>query len=1343
MKTSRHFISLITALLLSFTAINTCHAYTGQYNFRHLDSNNGLSANNVKCIVRDRLGFVWFGTKNGLNRYDGSKIKVYNCYDETLGRGNNNIGALYEDENSMLWIGTDRGIYRYDPHTDCIRYVDLIPDDGVAPENWVQRITGDRKGSVWALLPDQGVYRYRDGKVKHFPLILPGNLKTMYPAEICSTRDGNLWVVTTGDGILKYDDKAERFNRVLPAGYNDDCKDLCPICETPTGNLVVGTLTGALFEYNPTLDTLTALHFEKAGQVYLRYIECFGEELWIGTQIGLYIHNMRTGKTTEIRDTPLDPFSISDNTIYCIYRDNEDGAWIGTMFGGVNYMPRRRFSFTTYNMNSGLSSRLVLGLTSDRSGNIWIGTENAGVNVLDPTTGHIRKATAYNPADDIVLSMTTYDGEVYTSFSRSGLYRTNPATGHTRLAFPTDTSIDNNVYTYLIDSRGTEWVGLGFSLYRRKKGEPEFTHITETSYDWIYYLFEASDGTIWIGTMGNGLWKHNPDNGSFKSYIFDHNSDNPSGLRSNSINSIMEDSRGTLWISTDRGGLSRYDSANDKFESYGIPEGLPDDVVYSILEDSGNNLWFGTNHGLVRFTPANGDIQVFTNRDGIPFNQYNYKSAIKTTDGTFYMGGINGVISFRPDDFEEDTSEIPIYFTGLNILNEEMKADPEGNVLKENIVFAEKIALDYDESTFSVSVASPNFNHLGRVKFHYRLLPANKEWIDMNDNEISFTNLAPGNYTLEVKADNGTVSSTRQLNIRISPPWWKSSWAYFIYVVLFVLATAFSILWWLKRNERKLKEREQAFHDKKDKELYRSKVNFFTEIAHEIRTPLSLIDLPLEAIEEIGVDNPDIKRYVKVTRQNTKRLLELTGQLLDFQKIDAKRLTLKNENVNINEFVRHISERFEPSISLTGKHLECDFDAHPLVVSLDREALTKIVSNLLNNALKYATHTIRLTFRRPDNGDHFIISVASDGKKIAVDERTRIFQPFYQTVNAEEEKNGVGIGLPLSRSLATLLGGTLELEDNPDDMNVFTLTLPVTEPQAETTPSAGEIDGYMVEEGSNQTKPRSDIYSVLLVEDNENIASFLAEQLRNSFIVETVSNGVEALEKLKAGQFDIVVTDIMMPLMDGLELCRQVKADIDISHIPVVFITAKNDLETKVKGLQLGGEAYVEKPFSIKYLKQLLRSLLDNRRRERESFSKNPFFTVSNMQMNKADEEFMNKVRKIIEDNVSEEDFNVEIMCDRLAMSRSSLLRKIKTLFNLSPVELIRIIKLKKAAELIREGNYRISDVGYMVGIASPSYFSKIFFKQFGMTPKDFEKQCKSKTNKTASGNGKNTPDEE
>ena len=517
------------------------------------------------------------------------------------------------------------------------------------------------------------------------------------------------------------------------------------MCESPEGNLIVGTPTGKLFEYNPLTDVITPIPFTRPADTYLRYLECFGDELWIGTQTGLFVYNRRTGETLELKNNPLNPFSLSNNTIYCIYRDNENGAWLGTMFGGVNYMPHRKFGFTNYGLHHGLSSQLIIGLGQDDKGRIWIGTEDNGVNILDPSTGTIRRATGFSPTDNLVLSMTTLDNKVYTSFARSGMKRAD-ASG-VQMAYAADTEHNNNVYSYLIDKQGTEWVGMGLSLFRRKKGETTFSEIPGTSALWIYVLFEASDGTIWIGTMGNGLFKHEPLTDTFKPYVYHQTADNTSGLRSNSINSIMEDSRGTIWVSTDRGGLSRYNPETDSFETFGIPEGLPDDVVYTVLEDSGNNLWFGTNHGLVRFSPATGDIRVFTDRDGIPFNQYNYNSGIKTPDGTFYMGGINGVIAFRPDDFEEDTSEIPIYFTGLNVLNEPVQANSDGTALKENIVFADKIALDYNQATFTISVASPDFNHTGRVKFYYRLLPANKEWIGLNNNEISFTNLASGNYT--------------------------------------------------------------------------------------------------------------------------------------------------------------------------------------------------------------------------------------------------------------------------------------------------------------------------------------------------------------------------------------------------------------------------------------------------------------------------------------------------------------------------------------------------------------------------------------------------------------------
>ena len=535
-------------------------------------------------------------------------------------------------------------------------------------------------------------------------------------------------------------------------------------------------------------------------------------------------------------------------------------------------------------------------------------------------------------------------------------------------------------------------------------------------------------------------------------------------------------------------------------------------------------------------------------------------------------------------------------------------------------------------------------------------------------------------------------------------------------------------LWYRSRTKEKL----LTFEANKEKEVYRQKINFFTEIAHEIRTPLTLIDLPLEAIQEIGVSNPDIKHYLKVSRQNTKRLLELTNQLLDFQKIESNKLTIKNEPVDIITLLTETADRFEPTINLSGKCLIREFDKQPLSVSVDREALTKIISNLLNNALKYSENTIRLVLTQ--NEDTFSIKVISDGTKISYDERNRIFQPFYQSISAKESKNGIGIGLSLSLSLASLLNGTLILEDNPDTLNIFTLILPKSDenPIIESMVDSEMEEAFVKED---QTKVNSCVYSILLVEDNTSILQFLSEQLRRSFLVETACNGQEALSKLNNNHFDIIVTDIMMPIMDGFELCQRVKDDINTSHIPIIFITAKNDLDSKINGLKYGAEAYIEKPFSIKYLKQQIRTLLDNRKRERNSFSKNPFFSADNLQMDRSDEDFMNTVRAIIEENVSDENFNVESMCSILCMSRSSLLRKIKSLFNLSPVELIRLIKLKRAAELIQSGKYLIGDVGEMVGFSSPSYFSKTFQKQFGVTPKEFEKQCHNKNQSNINSN--------
>lgn len=824
--------------------------------------------------------------------------------------------------------------------------------------------------------------------------------------------------------------------------------------------------------------------------------------------------------------------------------------------------------------------------------------------------------------------------------------------------------------------------------------------------------------------MGNGVWRYTPSTGKYKRYVSGETS--RSGLRSNSISSFMEDSRGNVWVSTDRGGISRYNKKEDNFTSFGIEEGLPDGVAYNILEDNNGNLWFGTNKGLVKFNPDTRAVRVFTVKDGLPNNQFNYNSAIKANDGLFYFGSIGGIIAFNPDKEDNQTMQSSLYFTQLRILNEEVTVDTKNSPLKENIMFTRRLTLPYDMATFSLRVVSPSFGVTSGSMYSYKLEPVNSEWISMSGNQISFANLPPGTYNLCVKVDTHGQTITKSLEIVITPPWYSSKWAYLAYIILIVAGVMLWFVLYRNHKEKQLRERQHLFAVNKEKELYQNKVNFFTEVAHEIRTPLTLIDAPLEAIEEIGINNSRVQHYLKVTRQNTKRLLNLTGQLLDFQKIDSNRLTFKYENVDISALVNETIDRFEPAMTLKDKELIRNVADEPVIVSTDREAVIKILSNLLNNALKYARRRVKVSLTTDDS--NFIIKVTSDGDKISDSEKKLIFKRFYQIDKSNSGENGVGIGLPLSLSLASLLGGSLELADDGSDGNTFVAILPQNkEGIKHNNKLTVDTSDYLLEEETNQAKENTGGYTVLIVEDNDNMREFLAEQANMSFTIETARNGKEALEKLAGSHIDLIVSDVMMPEMDGFSLCKAVKADINLSHIPIVFITAKNDLESKIKGLQLGAEAYIEKPFSVKFFRQLIRSLLDNRRRERESFSKKPFFNMDNMHMTKADEEFMNKVIKIIEDNVGEDNFNVECMADILCMSHSSLLRKIKSVFNMSPVELIRLIKLKKAAELIQEGKHLIGDICYMVGISSPSYFSKLFFKQFGISPKDFEKQCREK----------------
>lgn len=1318
-------VRLIVIFAIAVSALWGAPAAVARHTFSvsSIDNTDGLSSNYVKCVHQDHLGFMWFGTKNGLNRFDGFSIRRYNCYDYGLKRGNNNISALAQ-RGDTLWVGTDRGVYHYDMRHDRFTFCDKQSSDGVGMADWVSQIIDDGNGNMWVLVPNQGVFCVGADCTEYFSVTDHNGDKSRIPQSI-ALLGGEIYAGTSDQGVFKYDSTTRRFRPVgspdVRAALSESVVNfMIPISDHV---MLLSDITGRFRVYDTLTGELKNLRFSNGGNSYIRAIAKIDNELWVCTHLGVCIMDLTDGTETYIDSNTMGNSGLSDNSTYAICPDREGNVWVATLYGGVNYIQRRGLVFEKYTHGDAarsLSGKLVRGVTYTPDGFIWVGHEDGGLDRLDVRTGLVDRTYGSINRDMGLLTVKSKGTTVYAGLLRNGLAVLTESGKTVGGLHPNRRDSESTVYAVLEDSHGNLWVGLEWGMYVLRAGSADFEQLTDIGYGWVSDIYEDADGLLWVATIGSGVWTVNPSTGHTCHYDFDENYSN--GLRSNSVSAVMQDSKGRIWLSTDRGGLSRFNPSTGDFTTYSIEEGLPDNVVYNVLEDKKGFLWFGTNNGMVKFDPETCSVKHFAPRNGDIINSFSYNSAAVDSEGVFYFGGTGGLLAFDPlRDMQEDSLP-PLYLTHLRLGNEEMIPGAEGSPITENLLYSSKIELPRIDGSIRFSVASPNYSSHKSVQYSYRLLPNDKEWIVIADPmDISFTGLSAGDYTLELRADNGTLSSVRPYTLSILPSWYQTWWAWLIYVLLFGTIVASAYRLWRYRQEREMVKKANLMSIRREKELYKNKIQFFTEIAHEIRTPLSLIGSPLEAIDEIGVKDERVERYLRTIRMNTNRLLDLTNHLLDFQKIDSAQHSLTFGNVDVGALVQSVVSRFEPTMLLKEKTLSLTLPERPVTATIDKEAVTKIISNLLNNALKYSASRIELELT--SDATNFQVSLSSDGEPITGENRLRIFEPFFQ-IDSNGHEGGVGIGLPLCSTLARLHNGSLSLADESKLANTFRLELPLhqegVEPEPEQSPVMTE---YVLEEESAFTDAGNG-YSLMLVEDNDEMRAFLSEQLSKNFTVETAVNGVEALRLLEDRKYDMIVTDIMMPEMDGYELCTRVKENVDLSNIPVVFLTAKNDLDSKVKALKCGGEAYIEKPFSIKYFRQQIMSLLDNREHERKAFLKKPFFTVDNMKLNKADEEFMNRVIAIITENISDENFSVEAMADTFCMSRSSLLRRIKTLFNLSPVELIRLIKLKKAAELIQEGKYRIGDVCFMVGINSSSYFSKLFFKQFGVTPKAFEKQC-------------------
>jgi signal transduction histidine kinase/DNA-binding response OmpR family regulator len=830
---------------------------------------------------------------------------------------------------------------------------------------------------------------------------------------------------------------------------------------------------------------------------------------------------------------------------------------------------------------------------------------------------------------------------------------------------------------------------------------------------------EDTKGYIWVATLGNGVYKYDQLKNQIRHYTC--NIEDLSSLSSNSVSSITETSLGELWFSTDRGGICRYNEQTDNFTSFSVSDGLPDDVTHKIIEDKNHHLWFGTNNGLVEFNPQTKELKVFSNNNGLPFNEFNYKSALASSNGKFYFGGLNGLIAFDPYHFEENKFIPPVYITQLTIYNKKINLDSGNSPLKKAINHTQKITLNHNQSNIGFDFVALSYIAPKANKYAYKMEGIDNDWTyTSNNHSASYAKLPPGKYIFHVKGSNNdelwNEEGTR-IAIEILPPWWQSKIALTGYFLLLIFLIYYYLNRYKKKTEKRHAEKQKLYETEKEKELYSSKVEFFTNIAHEIRTPVTLINGPLESMMDMDIPDPEIRKSLNIMSKNTSDLLNLINQLLDFRKVDSNKFVLNISMTGITEILKNSYTRFEAEAQRKNKKMTLRLPANDLVIPVDKGALNKILNNMLSNSLRYSNQYIEVELTADEEWVSF--AVRNDGDLIPVELREKVFDPFYQVNKHQDTTSGSGIGLSLARSLAKLHGGQLYYGEC-GEMNEFILKLPAKQENIieENIP---ENDYILVDNEDKNEKQKTEI--VLVVEDNEEMLSFIADKLRKQFAVEKAVNGVEALKIIEEKNIDLVLTDVMMPEMDGFELCRNIKGNLEYSHIPVVLLTAKNDLDSKIHGLKMGADAYVEKPFSMNHLITQLTNLLSNRRREREAFMRKPFLPIQNMGMNKADEQFLQKVIDFISENITDSNFNVESLSEKLFMSRSNLHRKIKALTELAPIDFIRLIRLKKAAELIQSGQYRIGEICYLVGINSSSYFIKLFQKQFGMTPKEFEKQ--------------------
>ena len=1337
MKKKIAIIALFCILLFAAKS----HAQVQDRYFRNISVDKGLSQSSVFAIQQDTLGFIWIGTQDGLNRYDSKGFKVYRPVKNVKSSLQSYyIRSLFTDHKGQLWVGGNQGISVYNYNTDSFTNYQLPRNIG---EWYISSITEDKQHRIWATSIVGDVFVLHP-KEENFTAV-KFNASSH---EIKKIAYIGLWeqqiILGTDVGLFKLKQNTHQLIKVNLGTKKTYINDVY----IDGKKLWVATEGEGVIRYNAENgQTSSLLHSAGSNSVADNNIRCVGKDtegnIWLGTFKGLSIFNPKNNSFTNYYHQISQPYTISQNSVRCFFKDKQNGIWLGTYYGGLNYYHKNDIKFNLLSQNSGkpsLNDEVIGVIKQDSKGNFWIGSNDKGLNYWNKNANTI---TYYSNSENNPNSLSSNNikaiafddnGNVLIGTHNGGLNLLNQNSGSVQ-RFRHDENNPNTiagdlVYSLLKDSKGRIWVGTRSGLDQFHPETKTFTHIhldkagKRLTSDDITFLFEDSKHRIWIGTT-NGVTLFYPDTLLFGNIGHGKLSDDI-------VNCITEDQKHRIWIGT-REGLRLYNETQESFISFKAGKDFVKQTIYGIIPDDDANLWISTNSGLIKFNPDKGSVQTFDESDGLQNKQFNDYAFCKAQDGMLLFGGIKGISYFYPSMIKQQPLPLKLSFTALEVLNKTVAVDDETGILEAHIDQANELEIGPEYKQFSIFFNTFNYISSNRTYYYYKLEGIDKDWQRTDELKVSYSNLPAGKYSFQIKAigPNGETSTIRNLKIVILPPWYKTIW--FSLLLVTIIGTAGYI------GFRIIKERIKAVQQLKleriDKErvsyINQVKMDFFTNVSHELRTPLTLILAPLEELLKMPFADKVSKKKHELMFINAKRLYNLVDQLFEFRKTEMGTRQLKVGKGDIVNFTQEIFESFKPLSEKNGIQYSYHAAEPQLLFYFDKDAMEKILFNLLSNAFKYTKTGLSIHVELIRKNETVQIKVADTGVGISKEDLSKVFDRFYQ-VNNREMNLGSGVGLAFTKRLVELHHGEISAESTPEEGSIFTVTIPTSDQvykndqQIETSLydlsiiSDNELDEDAASEEENQIIERDQPVKLLIVDDNKEILDYLQDYFSKIYEVTTANNGQMALDLLEIQPFDLIISDVMMPELDGLHFCKKVKQNINTSHIPLMLLTARNETSQQIKGLEMGADDYITKPFSTPLLAAKITNLLRSRKRLKEYYSVGKEMVPENIAFNTLDEEFLKQAIQIVEDHLADSEFSVDQFSKEIGMSRSNLYLKLKAITGESAMDFIKRIRFKKAVELMQSKRYTIAQITYMCGFNSPSYFSTAFKQHYGCMPSEY-----------------------